>query len=116
MNEAMRFATTAVIWLAYAGTVIAALLSGTRVTDWVIAVIVVVFGLLAGYATRKIWMAGAEVPPAAEKGHFSAAKPKRDQVERALHLLDTLDDDEIIELETLMASRPEDAAFLQETE
>lgn len=106
MVDILRFLTTAVIWLAYAGTVIASLLTGTRVDDWVIGLIVVVFGVLAAYATRKLWPS-TSVSGATQSGERSA-KAKRDRLDRVARLMEGLDDDEMVELESLLAVREQD--------
>lgn len=113
MTEILRFLTTTVIWLAYAGTVLASLLSGTRVEDWVIALIVVVFGLLAAYATRKVWpftvvQTGETL---ASQGVQRSAKAKRDRLERVARLMEGLDEDDMVELETLLAVQDQESGL-----
>ena len=103
MSGFLQFLTTTVIWLAYTGTVIASLLMGSRVESWVTGLIVVVFGLLAAFGTEKIWASNSAAAPAVSDAQDST-KAKRDRQARLARLLDQMDDDEIVELETLMAA------------
>lgn len=105
MNETLRFLTTAVIWLAYAGTVIAAIITGSRLEDWVIGLVIVIFGVLAAYATRSIWRVAQ--PPETVLAR-QGSKAKRDASDRIGRLIEALDEDEIIELETLLAVRQDE--------
>ncbi|MBN2471888.1 MAG: hypothetical protein JXN59_14290 [Anaerolineae bacterium] len=104
MRDILLFLTTSVIWAAYAGTVITSLLMGPDVGDWVIGLIVIVFGMVAAYATRKLWVPDSyELARGSEVQQFT--KAKRNRQARLARLIEELDDDEMVELETLLATQ-----------
>ncbi|MBN1963037.1 MAG: hypothetical protein JW910_00220, partial [Anaerolineae bacterium] len=74
--------------------------------------LVIVFGILAasaGLATMRLWTPGAaSTSAAAREAAPERRKTKRVQRERLANLLDRLDEDEAVELETLLMARDED--------
>ncbi len=107
MHDILRFLTTSVIWVAYAGTVITSLLMGPTVENWVIGLVVIVFGLMAAYSTRKLWEQ-ASSDPAYRPEAQQFTKAKRSRQARLARLIEQLDDDEMVELETLLAAQQDE--------
>ncbi|GAB4569133.1 MAG: hypothetical protein Kow0077_01150 [Anaerolineae bacterium] len=107
MNEKYRFLTTATIWIAMAAVLIilfASLLWSNVMLDEtgliLLASFVLTFIVTAGIATGLVWRGAGQQETVVNR---EARKAKR-SLER---LVEVLDEDEIIELEALMASRLE---------
>lgn len=112
MNDRYRFLSTGIVWVAYAVVMVslfAALAISQPQFDVLLLVFVAAFVLgltaVAGFSTGSIWR-GASVgaAPAAKQ----AEKAKRMASERVERLVETLDEDEIIELETLLLTRQDE--------
>ena len=122
MDSRYQFGATVVVWISYAVIMVAlfmVLLFG-RADLATFAVTAPLFTFLmfltavAAYATRAIWR-GAGTTSAAQGRESLAAerqsgegKAKRRQAERLQALIEQLDEDEIVEMETLLMSRGDD--------
>lgn len=109
MDDRYRFLSTAIVWVAYAVVMVAlfaALSLGAPQFDVLMQIFVAAFVLgltaVAGISTAMIWRgAGGHAAASPEQ----AAKAKRVASERIERLVDALNEDEIIELETLLLTR-----------
>ncbi|MBN1963036.1 MAG: hypothetical protein JW910_00215 [Anaerolineae bacterium] len=116
MRDRDRLWATVVIWSAVTviilGIVAAITLTGPDVAAaglLISAVVVVMLFLLgaAGFSTGRVW--GSASQGQQEQGRaVEARKEKRAVTNRVARLVDDLDDDELIELETLLMARDED--------
>ena len=118
MGEIARIIATGAIWVGYTLLGIAlfwmALASGVAFFFLVALGILGVLTLVAALATSRVWHGGqraATVPPLAAETGFAAAprKAKRDVNARLARLIEQLDEDELLELETLLQAGEEDA-------
>ncbi len=107
MNEKYRFLSTLAIWLAFATIMVTMFISLAasalfidELTMIILGVFVLTLTLMAGISTAQVWRGAraAEDAQAAEKAKRAAPS----QIER---LIDQLDEDEIVELETLLMAR-----------
>jgi hypothetical protein len=110
-----KFFTTGLIWMLYAGMATGIFAIGSSpsssVSEWAVVGLILLFTILTAYATRVIWQAEALAgKSSARQTGQGAYKAKRDRTDRVSRLVEQMDDDELIELETLLAaSREEDA-------
>ncbi|NPV66289.1 MAG: hypothetical protein HPY64_04000 [Anaerolineae bacterium] len=112
MDDRYRFLSTGVVWTAYATVLITlfiALVAGQPPVNETLMIMLGVFVLfltsVAGMATATIWRAGGRRAAASPYVQQEAGKAKRDVSDRIGRLIEALDEDEIIELETLLAVR-----------
>ncbi|MBN2471889.1 MAG: hypothetical protein JXN59_14295 [Anaerolineae bacterium] len=108
MNEKYRFYSTLAIWGALAAVMISLFFSlsesslpPSELVMIITGVFVLTFTLMAGISTGMIWR-GAR---AAEHTQAAAQKAKRAASSEIERLVDQLDEDEIVELETLLLTR-----------
>ncbi len=116
MDVQFRYRTTVAIWVSFTVILVSlfAALSISRATmDSIITVgsiflFMTFLTAVAGYATRAVWRDSrpAALPP---ESQATVQKAKRSYSERVQSLIHNLDEDEIIELETLLLSRQQDA-------
>jgi uncharacterized membrane protein len=119
MDSRYQFGATLAVWIAYAAIMIALFLvllfGGAELTSIVtmgpLFIFVMFLTSVTAYATRAIWR-GAGTASAPQTGNAlsddtreALGKAKRNQAERLQNLIERLDEDEIIELETLLMSR-----------
>jgi hypothetical protein len=115
MDDRFRFLTTSIIWVAFAVILItlfitmaaanADLTGGNLI---ITAAFVMFLTAVAGVSTLAIWRAphaAAPLPDAQDR-----RKSKRLDPSRLARLVEQLDEDEIVELETLLLTREEDAS------
>lgn len=114
MNDLARFGATLVVWAATAAMVITVVVvlgaSGAVLNTASLAVVAVALLIVLAVAARTtetIWESGRALPGQAQQA--AATKDKRRVSGRVARLVDTLDDDELIELETLLMVRDEEA-------
>ena len=109
MLEIARVAATGFVWVSYSLLGIAlfwmAMASGVAFFFLVALGILGVLTLAAGVATSRIWRAAGAIRPAAPL----PPKAKRDLHARLTRLIEQLDTDELVELETLLEQGEEDA-------
>ena len=120
MGELARIIATGVIWVGY--TLLGIALFGMALASNVPFFFLVALGILgvltlvAALATSRVWLglpraaAGVVAPPVAEPSFVAAPrKAKRDVNARLARLIEQLDEDELLELETLLQAGEEDA-------
>ena len=108
MNEKYRFFTTFTIWMAFAAVLITLFVSlaatGANMDEMamiMIASFVITLTVVAGISTGLVWRgAGAGSAESVE-----AQKGKREVSNRIERLVEQLDADEVVELETLLMAR-----------
>ncbi|MBN1965854.1 MAG: hypothetical protein JW910_14475 [Anaerolineae bacterium] len=111
MNDGSRLAATLVIWIAFAA------LTGTLLTSPTGAVanttnsgalfgIVLVLAVAATVSTGAIWASGRQ---RGESTESRFAKAKRARPRRIEDLVNSLEDDEVYELESLLLARDDEA-------
>ncbi len=112
MHERYRFLTTAIIWLAFAGIVVAIVVGLTATTAEIpeaafLAIVLFMMFLTAitGFSTARIWRGAMPMLAEHYETEQQARKVKRASQERIKRLVETLDEDEIIELETLLMAQ-----------
>ena len=98
MGDGVRLAATSVIWFTLAVILIAA-----AVTDGDMVALAFILGIAAAISTSVIWDSGKSKATSAEN---DASKNKRNN--RLSRLVDKLDEDEIYDLEDLLAARHDD--------
>lgn len=116
MDIQYRYRATVAIWVSFMIILIslfAMLMFSRSILDsWIVGGAVMFFvtflTAVAGYATRAVWRDSrpAALPP---ESQATVQKAKRSYSERVQSLIHNLDEDEIIELETLLLSRQQDA-------
>ncbi len=99
---AFTLASLALFWMAAAGSS-----SATPLFILVAMAISGVMGLAGVAATLRIWQ-GSRVEPRLPEMSQPTGKMKRDVAARLARLVERLDEDEVIELESLLQSRGED--------
>ncbi len=114
MDDRYRFLSTGIVWTAYAIVLVGlffALIAGKPVLDelgmTILGVFVLFLTAVAGITTSTIWRS-AERRADASFGAQEAGKVKRKLSDRVGRLLEQLDEDEIIELETLLTVRQDE--------
>jgi hypothetical protein len=115
MDDRYRFFSTLSIWAAYTlvlMTLFIALAATGAALDFVVAMALVAFVLLlttiAGVSTTSIWRSARDSSRQDALASESAHKGKRTYASRIDRLIEELDEDEIIELESLLMSRQGD--------
>lgn len=115
MHERYRFMTTAIIWLAFAGIVIATVVGLTATTIQIsegaffaVALFVMFLTAITGFSTARIWQGATPLLAEYDESEQGARKTKRASRERIKRLVEVLDEDEIIELETLLMAQESD--------
>jgi hypothetical protein len=115
MGSRDRLIVTALIWVMFA-VVVGSFLSvpagpALRMSDEFILGIVAVLSLAAVIPTTVMWRngGGAQAAPSPADTARQSHKAKRDQAARIQSLMERLDEDEIVELETLLQSREDEA-------
>jgi hypothetical protein len=98
MNDGVRLAATAIIWLALAGILISAGIVGGDMVA-----LALILGIGATVSTGIIWDSSR---PNARGEMEEASKSKRNH--RLTRLVDKLDEDEVYQLEDLLAARHDD--------
>jgi len=116
MDVQFRYRATVAIWVSFTIILVslfAALSVSNAMLDSVLTLgavfmFVTFLTAVAGYATRSVWRDSrpAALPP---ESQATVQKAKRSYSERVQSLIHNLDEDEIIELETLLLSRQQDA-------
>ena len=113
MRERDRLWATVVIWVAYMAIMgVLVVFGGSRASSLsadVVFAVALVCSLAAGLSTYGVWdkaRGGVVLPPETDR---QARKTKRVDRGRIGRLLEDLDEDEIVELETLLAAREQDA-------
>jgi membrane protein implicated in regulation of membrane protease activity len=116
MQDQFRFMATVGVWAAVAlilMTLFITLAAAGAVIEGGAAVLILIFALflvgMAGFSTSRIWQ-GAAARGLDHDAERQAHKAKRDLSGRIARLVESLDEDEIVELETLLLAR-EDEAF-----
>jgi hypothetical protein len=103
---------TGFIWLMYAGLVFSVFALGampdSRLGDGPVILALILFTLLAGYVSRMIWRGEGAAAHSADQTGSLDMKSKRGDVQRIGRLIEQLDGDEMIELETLLSVREYD--------
>jgi len=100
---AFTLASLALFWMAAAGSS-----SATPLFILVALAISGVLGLAGVAATLRIWQGSRAESLRPPQMSQSTGKLKRDAVARLAHLVERLDEDEVIELESLLQARGED--------
>jgi uncharacterized membrane protein YhaH (DUF805 family) len=117
MLDRYRFYATVAVWTAFTLIIIAMTIalavSGAPMTEESLTIPLLIFvmflTLMAGYSTARIWRdATASGTGRAEDGQ-QVYKTKRGDQRRIARLLEGMDDDEIVELETLLLAHEEEA-------
>lgn len=101
MDETSRMVSTVFVWIALAVSV--GLFFGIAPAEMAAAgtIIIAILALVAWASTRAIWQgARSDAEPIQD-----AEKTKRSNRERIGRLVEALDEDEIVELETLLLAR-----------
>lgn len=114
MNDSMRVAATVIIWIAF--TVIVAVMAAAititqPIVDGSIAVMVLAIMLMLTVAVissmRAVWQGNSQKnQPAESRG---SGKLKHRDPRRIERLIETLDDDEVYDLEALLLAREQEA-------
>jgi hypothetical protein len=112
MEDRFRFLTTSIIWVAFAVVLvtlfIALAATNADMTEFqflVLAAFVMFLTAIAGISTVSIWRAPRR---ADESLRQDSGKSKRVDASRLQRLVDEMDEDDIIELETLLRARDYD--------
>ena len=124
MKESTRLIATLIIWIALAAVVGPILTSSTgaitRANDGTLFGIVAVMAIAAVISTLAIWIGGtrASADHQQEETHFARGKNKRLRKDRLGHdriarLIETLDDEDIYDLEALLLARDSDGEIAQ---
>lgn len=115
MDDRYRFLSTGVVWTAYVVVLISlfiALVAGQLPVNETLMIMLGVFVLfltsVAGMVTATIWRTGRQRVAASPRVQQEAGKAKRDVSDRIGRLIEGLDEDGIIELETLLALRQDE--------
>ena len=121
MDSRYQFGATLAVWISYAAILITLFLVllfgqadlGTFQTLAPVFLFVMFLTSVTAYATRAIWRAGGSAASLAGGARAAEAdqmggKAKRRQAERLQNLIERLDEDEIIELESLLMTRGDD--------
>jgi len=115
MRDILRAAGTGCLWVAFTLAALAlfwmAAVSSSSATPLFILVAMAIIGVLAlagMAATLRIWQGSRAEPLRPPQMSQSAGKMKRDAAARLADLVERLDEDEVIELESLLQSRGED--------
>lgn len=109
MQDRYRFWSTVVVWVAFTLIILAAIVAMSLAAVPEGAIVPILFGMmvLAGMAaasTYGIWQ-GAKPSQEQRRAETQAGKAKRTSQERIERLVEALDEDEIVELETLLLAR-----------
>ncbi len=111
MNDLFRFVSIITIWIAVMMVLIVMFIASTfpafNMADEFMLGLAGILGFAAAYSTARIAQAGV---PASGQGQAEAraVKAKRHDSGRIARLVESLDEDEIVELETLLLSREEE--------
>ncbi len=116
MYERDRLWATAFIWSAVTiillGIIIALAVTGASLEFGSIVPITLTAMLLilvAGYSTSRVWGGAVRGQPQLDSAGAQTGKAKRIDRRRFERLIERLDDDEIVELETLLLAREEES-------
>jgi hypothetical protein len=108
MHDRTRLLATVAIWTAFVillGTFLTgAMAPYARIQDDTLFAITLIISATTGLATFGIW-GGFSRQLAGDAGQIEARKQKRPDQERVTRLVEQLDDDAMIELETLLVTR-----------
>jgi transposase len=110
MRDLFRFLATAVIWAAVTLITVAMFTSVRVMTGEMIPIVLGTMLFAAGAAgvgTNAIWRYG-NAPVQPEAAAQQARKSKRNHRQRIERLVEQMDEDEIVELETLLMTRSDD--------
>lgn len=110
MLDKYRFYATIAVWASLV-LIIASIVTGLAVTGAILTestLIPIIAGimflaLMAGFSTARIWRDAAPLPILQVEA--AAQKAKRSNRERLERLLESMDEDEVIELETLLMAQ-----------
>ncbi len=114
MRSRERFWATVVIWLVFVLLValffaFAILYPGSPLYSGTIETILIVFSSAAAVSTLGIWLrSGGESEQVAQEAQQVTRKSKSSAPRRIAEMIDRLNDDEVIELETLLSAQDED--------
>jgi hypothetical protein len=112
MDDRYRFLSTAAIWVAFAlvlMTLFISMAAGGAQLDGPVLIpltgFVAILTIVAGLATMAVWRGAGQSGAASAQ---DVQKAKRVQSSRIARLMEQLDEDEMIELETLLLARQDD--------
>lgn len=114
MRDSTRLLGTLIIWIGFAATVSVVFTTATgpmsHASEASLIVITGIFALMAMISTLAVWFGGGQVGSAAYRDAGAHRKTKRRGSERIRHLIESLDDDEIYDLEAHLLARDHSAA------
>ncbi len=109
MHQAYRLLASLIIWLAVVGIIAIIFLSpgGASAAEHVETVLgaLAILGGAAGFGTYAVWRDAGHSAARATTEPRAARKAKDNKSRRVSRLIDLLDDDELVELETLLLAR-----------
>lgn len=115
MRELVRLITTLTIWVVFASVMGVALTSSSgplnNANGGEITGVVAIMAFAATVSTVAVWVSGKRYEtPESDAAHIARGKIKRLEHDRVGRLIESLNDDEIYDLEALLLARHDESA------